>query len=782
MSLPAADGKRADRCATERNDQSVRTPRWFWPVVLALCVLAGAVRLAQRAEYLANNPFAAAPTVDALTYWKWAGRIAAGQLSDGVPFFSAPLYPYVLGLLRAAGAGLPGVYTFQIVLHLITAGLLAWIARSRFGPHVGVLAAALFLLMLEPASFCLRVLACTLQLFLVCLAWLALTGARRRGSSGCCALAGATLGLLALAYPPALLCLPIAALWWWLGRGRNLRAAGQAGLALLSGGLVIAPATIHNYRACGEFIPISAQAGVTFCHGNSPGAQGTYTPVPGISVYREAQNVDAARIYREQTGREPTWNAVNRFFFNKGWEYWRADPGRAVRLLARKAYWFLTGRNYGDIYQPTLEIAEGLTTRLRLSPLPTVWLLPPALVALVVWLRRWRQYLPELLLFAVPLLVVVAFWFSPRYRLPAVPLIAVGCAWVLWQGFQVRRQRGWTVACAAALAVGIGLGFVNRAVGFDTREPYRAMFYNTLGTALAEAGRLEEAAEHYRRALEIQPGYVDAAANLGDVLARLGRAPDALDRLRRAVAASPDNAYFHDQLGRALAAAGQIDEALTHFRKAVALNPRDPELHNNLGNALLLKGDVVAAAQQYRAALELDKTYADAHFNLARLLRAQGDEQAALHHCRQAVRFNRELLPAHVELARLLLLRGEAHGAVAALRDAQRLRPDDPALANELGWYLATLPGLAAADRAEALRLARQALADPRNRTASRLDTLAAALAANGRFDQAAQTARQAIELAERSGAAAAAEQFRRRLELYRAGKPYVEPLAPSRP
>jgi Flp pilus assembly protein TadD len=55
------------------------------------------------------------------------------------------------------------------------------------------------------------------------------------------------------------------------------------------------------------------------------------------------------------------------------------------------------------------------------------------------------------------------------------------------------------------------------------------------------------------------------------------------------------------------------------------------------------------------------------------------------------------------------------------------------------------------------------------------LDALAAALAQNGQFDRAAETARQAAQLAESHGRSAQAEAIRGRLALFQKGRPYRE-------
>jgi tetratricopeptide (TPR) repeat protein len=766
---------------TAKTDQR-SSPRWFLPALLGICLVGAVLRWLLRAEYLADNPLAMHPRIDALTYWNWAGRIASGQLIDDLPFFSAPLYPYLLAGLRAAGGELPAVYTIQILLHLVTAGLLAWIARLRFGPAVGLLAAAIYLLMLEPASFCLRVLPSTLQLSLVCVTWLALLAVQRHASLARGIVTGAVIGLLALSYPPAMLYLPIFAAWWWWHDGHKPAGVLRAAICVLAGLAVISPATIHNYYASGELIPISGQAGITFAQGNAPGADGTYTPLPGVSSTRDAQNLDALRVYRRATGEPGSWNAVNRFFFRQGLAYWRDNPVRAVELLGIKAYWFLSGRNYGEIHQPTMERAEGLVPRFWLSPLHTAWLLPPALLAIAVWLRRFNHYLPELMLFGVPLLVVLLFFYSPRYRSPAIPVVVVAGAWALWQALQWRSRRVWSIAVGLALIVGAGLGFVNRTIGFDQLDPDRPRFRAVVGFAFMQANRLEEAAAWFRKALDADPEFASARGDLGAVLARLGRTDEALEHLRRAVRTEPRNPTFHDQLGRALVQQQRLDEAIQHFKTAVELNPNAVRLRNNLGNALLLKGEPAAAIDQYAAALQVDPEYADAHLNLGRALAAQNKPAEALRHLAEATRLDPDLIEAGVLSARILLGQGDVQGGIAALRKAHERAPQNDALANDLAWYLGTLPGLAKADRALAVTLARQAVRQGSEASPDRLDTLAAALAANGQFAEAVRTMERAISLAEQRGATETIGQFRQRLGLYKNGTPYVESPTPTTP
>ena len=58
----------------------------------------------------------------------------------------------------------------------------------------------------------------------------------------------------------------------------------------------------------------------------------------------------------------------------------------------------------------------------------------------------------------------------------------------------------------------IAAGICNQAIEIDSN---RYVFFNNLGLALKEQGRLEESIQAYQQAIHIQPGYAEAYNNLG---------------------------------------------------------------------------------------------------------------------------------------------------------------------------------------------------------------------------------------------------------------------------
>ncbi len=148
------------------------------------------------------------------------------------------------------------------------------------------------------------------------------------------------------------------------------------------------------------------------------------------------------------------------------------------------------------------------------------------------------------------------------------------------------------------------------------------------------------------------------------------------------------------------------------------------------------------------------------------------DSEALFEH---ALSVTRDNSIAHAHLGAALLERGDVESAIGHWREAARLRPGFLNVVNNLAWLLATAPDARHRDPELAVRLAEWAARGAGDDAADVLDTLAAAYAAAGRFDEAVGAQQRAIALAERAGRKAAASEFRRRLALYRAGRPYVE-------
>jgi hypothetical protein len=130
---------------------------------------------------------------------------------------------------------------------------------------------------------------------------------------------------------------------------------------------------------------------------------------------------------------------------------------------------------------------------------------------------------------------------------------------------------------------------------------------------------------------------------------------------------------------------------------------------------------------------------------------------------------------AHAYLGRALLAEGRTREAIEQFSEAVRLRPEFLTPANNLAWLLATAEAESLRNPYAALRLAQRSAHLTRYLDASVLDTLAAAYAASGRFEEAVATAERGVALAEQAGDRELADEMAQRLALYRQGEAYRE-------
>ncbi|MCP4657284.1 MAG: protein kinase [bacterium] len=197
---------------------------------------------------------------------------------------------------------------------------------------------------------------------------------------------------------------------------------------------------------------------------------------------------------------------------------------------------------------------------------------------------------------------------------------------------------------------------------------------------------LEEAAETYREAIELDPEGVEAGSysNLGDVLTVTSRFVEAAAAYRKAVELDPTHVPGHYGLAIAcLKNRSRLDEALTACWKTVELDPVCALAHNNLGITLGCSRETPGisrygqdpgerAVTAFEEAIALDPELVPVYGNLGLALLKQGKSKEAGAAFRKVIAVDGES-----ELARLLSeLSSDPSGrALAEAVAAERLVP-----------------------------------------------------------------------------------------------------------
>jgi predicted Zn-dependent protease len=157
--------------------------------------------------------------------------------------------------------------------------------------------------------------------------------------------------------------------------------------------------------------------------------------------------------------------------------------------------------------------------------------------------------------------------------------------------------------------------------------------------------------------------------------------------------------------------------------------------------------------------------------HLGALLLQTGDAERAVAHLTKAVALAPRVPKVRADLARAYAALDNYHEVIRLLRESLAETPDDPDLAGMLARFLATAPDPSVRNPEEALRIAEDLNRAGRPRTIFLLDTLAAAYASAGRFQEARQKALEAAAFALDVGDTTRAAEIRDRAEAYGAGK-----------
>jgi tetratricopeptide (TPR) repeat protein len=364
---------------------------------------------------------------------------------------------------------------------------------------------------------------------------------------------------------------------------------------------------------------------------------------------------------------------------------------------------------------------------------------------------------PLLLALAVIGLTVVAA-FLWRWRRRHVSLVAATAAYLA------------LLAPAAALVAG---GLQQTA----DRYTYVPDVVLAIGVAIAGATWAGSRAPRPQIASVIALVAIVAAA-LG-ARAALTTWRDSIGLWSHAIHVDPANHVAHYNLALALSAAGRAEEAADRYRQVLALQPSHALARRNLdrldaarfereGNESAARGDFRTAAARYARAVDLDEQRTHSQAALGMALASEGHRTEALAPLRTAVKQGVRDVAVSNTLAALLMETGQPREARAVLEAALSVHQDDVGLAHNLARLLSTEPVFAATDAPLALRLANAVVNATGGRDPRALDTLAAALAINGRMREAAETSTRAAALATSQGDHEMAVQITARGRAYR--------------
>ncbi|MFW5860467.1 MAG: tetratricopeptide repeat protein [Planctomycetota bacterium] len=217
-----------------------------------------------------------------------------------------------------------------------------------------------------------------------------------------------------------------------------------------------------------------------------------------------------------------------------------------------------------------------------------------------------------------------------------------------------------------------------------------------------------------QQAIELDPDYPWAYAQLGALSRSRGEMAAALDSFKQALDAAPGSTWIMHELADTCRQMGRMAEAFTHLEHARSIDPFEATTYGYMADLLRTESRHSEAMANLRKAVELDPDYTWAWRELAEvaalserheeaeaccdeaeerdpadptnaglrafLLRCRGKPDAALPHLERAVRQQPDYLWAWREMIEVLLVKGEPQRAEQEAEASLRQLPDHPQL------------------------------------------------------------------------------------------------------
>lgn len=606
--------------------------------VFVIFILALGIRIINL-EIIRDNPFFNYPIMDEKYHDEWAQEIAEGNVFEKAPFYRAPGYPYVLGIIYTAfGHNFYLARLVGIIFGSLSCALIYLVGKHLFSHKTAVFASLLacsYGMFLYYDSMLLSVY---LEIFFCLLGMLfLLLWLNRKPHILYVILAGVSWGLASITRPNFLLIVPIFIGYTFITFKEDTTIMKLRTIALLTAGLlsVILPVTLINILIGKDSVFLVWNGGINFFLGNNPSANGWSATSPEVDPTWWGGYNNAIIIAEKALNKTLSPSQVSSYWFNRGLRYIFSIPFDWGLLVLKKMYFLLNS------YE--LPNNQSINTFKTFSPLLR---LPVLNYGVVITLGIWglicsgknRNRMLVYLFMIVYSLSIVMFFVPSRYRMPLVPFLLIFASHAIFWLVKKIKNKEFRKTALSIIALALIGCFVHTDIfGTHADTVDKSVIHATYGHQFFDSGNFQEAVREYRKALSYDPENVKTLNALGVTHIKMNQYNDARKMFRESLNIQKNSdALF--KLGLINMELGFLDSAQIYLTDALVLEHTNPEICYYAGMSYSLDQKPIFAIKYLELSLQYhpsSRYLENIHYNLALVYLDIGKANDARQHLQQ---------------------------------------------------------------------------------------------------------------------------------------------------
>jgi 4-amino-4-deoxy-L-arabinose transferase-like glycosyltransferase len=347
------------------------------------------------------------------------GYVASNDSSPAIS--RGPVYPYVLAglFLLSGGVNLSAVQIFQAICHGLTTFLIFLLGARLFHRRVAILGQTLCSVHPLLIWYTARIWVETVFTLAVVVVLFAVILLVERATASRSVAAGVAMGIATLT-KSILLLFPFL-VGFFLIAYRKKEGRRPAVVLMLSFLMVVAPWTLRNYRATGQFVPVHTLLGVNMIQGDAIGECWTKHPLSSLELWHHSVHEIDSLLFK--SGYSPTDPEGDRILFLSSLKHNFSSP---LEFIKRDLINFLTFWYLGE------------------SPLKSMLLasiqLPLLVCVIAVILRLWQKNM------AIRVVVLLIAYFAVAHSLVngwarfSTPIVPASLLFVSYAIMEVRQK------------------------------------------------------------------------------------------------------------------------------------------------------------------------------------------------------------------------------------------------------------------------------------------------------------------------------------------------------